>query len=97
MARIAGEVVAPILDRVVFHHYFGYPVGIGLPPSWIEALGFFIRVDEHRPLEEGMVFHLPMSFRRYGEWGINQSHTMLVRADGAEALTRTEAALQVLA
>ncbi|CAN5821469.1 Xaa-Pro peptidase family protein [soil metagenome] len=97
VAKIVGEVVAPILDRVVFHHYFGYPVGIGMPPSWIEALGFFIRVDEDRPLEEGMVFHLPMSFRRYGEWGINQSHTMLVRADGAEALTRTEAALQVLA
>jgi Xaa-Pro dipeptidase len=97
VARIAGEVVAPILDGVVFHHYFGYPVGIGLPPSWIEALGFFIRVDEDRPLEEGMVFHLPMSFRKYGEWGINQSHTVLVQAHGAEALTRTEAALQVLA
>lgn len=97
VARLAGEVVAPILDRVVFHHYFGYPVGIGLPPSWIEALGFFIRVDEERPLQEGMVFHLPMSFRKYGEWAVNQSHTMLIGADGGEALTRTEAALHVLA
>ena len=43
-----------------------------------------------------MVFHLPMSFRKFGEWGINQSHTMLITADGAEALTKTPARLQVL-
>jgi Xaa-Pro aminopeptidase len=97
VASAALAVVEPILDGVVFHHYFGYPVGIGYPPSWIETLGYFIRVDEHRPLEAGMAFHLPMSFRRYGEWAINQSHTIVVRADGAEALTRTPAALRVLA
>jgi Xaa-Pro dipeptidase len=96
VAKIVTEVVEPILDVVVFHHFFGYPVGIGLPPSWIESLGYFIRVDEDRPLEEGMVFHLPMSFRKYGEWGINQSHTMLVGIDGAEALTKTEASLHIL-
>lgn len=97
VARAAREVVEPILDTVVFHHFYGYPVGIGFPPSWIEGLGAYIREDEQRPLEAGMVFHLPMSFRRYGEWGINQSHTMLVTDDGAEALTRTEAALRILA
>lgn len=96
VARAALEVVAPILDTVVFHHNFGYPVGIGYPGTWIEALGFFIRVDNPRPLRAGMVFHLPMSFRKFGEWGINQSHTMLITDTGAEALTRTEARLQVL-
>jgi Xaa-Pro dipeptidase len=97
VARAALEVVEPILDTIVFHNYFGYPVGIGLPPTWIEGLGYFIRVDEERPLEAGMAFHVPMSFRKYGEWGINQSHTIVVGADGSEALTRTEARLQVLA
>ncbi len=96
VARAAGEVLAPILEDMVFHHNFGYPVGIGYPGTWIETLGYFLRVDNPRPLEAGMVFHLPMSLRKFGEWGINQSHTMLVTDTGAEALTRTEARLKVL-
>jgi Xaa-Pro aminopeptidase len=96
VARAAGDVLAPVLSGVVFHHNFGYPVGIGYPGTWIETLGFFLRVDNPLPLEAGMVFHLPMSLRRYGEYGINQSHTMLVTEDGAEALTKTPARLQVL-
>ena len=59
VASIALEVVRPMLDDVVFHHFFGYPVGLGYPGTAIETLGYFIRVDEHRPLEAGMVFHLP--------------------------------------
>ena len=96
VAHAAGAVLAPVLDRIVFHHNFGYPVGIGYPGTWIEALGFFLRVDNPRPLAAGMVFHLPMSLRRFGEWGINQSHTMVITEHGAEALTRTPARLHVL-
>ena len=96
IAHAAGEVLAPILDGIVFHHNFGYPVGIGYPGTWIESLGFFLRVDNPRPLQAGMVFHLPMSLRKFGEWGINQSHTMLITEHGAEALTTTEARLRVL-
>ena len=96
VARAAGKVVEPILDGIVFHHNFGYPVGIGYPGTWIETLGFFLRIDNPRPLEAGMVFHLPMSFRKFGEFGVNQSHTMLITEDGAEALTKTEARLKVL-
>jgi Xaa-Pro dipeptidase len=96
VAHAAGAVLAPVLESVVFHHNFGYPVGIGYPGTWIETLGFFLRVDNPRPLAAGMVFHLPMSLRRFGEWGINQSHTMLVTETGAEALTNTPARLRVL-
>ena len=97
VARAAGRVVEPILDDIVFHHNFGYPVGIGYPGTWIETLGFFIRIDNPRPLKPGMVFHLPMSFRKFGEFGANQSHTIRISEDGpAEALTKTEARLRVL-
>ena len=48
------------------------------------------------PLRAGMVFHLPMSLRKFGEWGINQSHTMLITEAGTETLTKTPARLQVL-
>lgn len=97
VARAAGKVVEPILEGIVFHHNFGYPVGIGYPGTWIETLGFFLRVDNPRPLKPGMVFHLPMSFRKFGEFGANQSHTIRISEDGpAEALTKTEARLRVL-
>jgi Xaa-Pro aminopeptidase len=37
-----------------------------------------------------------MSLRKFGEWGINQSHTMLITEAGTETLTKTPARLQVL-
>ena len=96
VARAATAVLEPVLPGLVFHHNFGYPVGIGYPGTWIETLGFFLRVDNPRPLQAGMVFHLPMSLRKFGEFGINQSHTMVVTEDGAEAITKTEPRLRVL-
>ena len=96
VAREAGKVLEPVLPGLVFHHNFGYPVGIGYPGTWIETLGFFLRVDNPRPLKLGMVFHLPMSLRKFGEFAVNQSHTMLITEDGAEALTKSEARLKVL-
>ena len=83
----------PVLEGHIFHHYFGYPVGIGYPPSWIESLGFFIRTDNDRPLERGMTFHLPMSIRKYGEYGVNLSHTLVVEDGGARVLGSSPAAL----
>lgn len=88
--------IAPVLDDVIFHHNFGYPVGIGYPPSWIETLGFFLRSNNDAPVEAGMVFHLPMSLRVGGEFGICLSHTMLVTPNGGEALTKTSATLMQL-
>ena len=75
-----------VLEGHIFHHYFGYPVGIGYPPTWIESLGFFIRTDNDRPLESGMAFHLPISIRKHGEYGVNLSHTLVVEEDGARVL-----------
>jgi len=88
--------IAPVEESIVFHHNFGYPVGLGYPPSWIETLGFFIRADNPRPLEEGMVFHLPMSLRVAGRFGVCLSHTMLVTTEGGVALTQSPARLREL-
>ena len=85
--------IRPVERDVVFHYYFGYPVGIGYPPSWIETLGFFIRTDNPAPLQSGMVFHLPMSLRVAGRLGICLSQTMLVTPDGGVPLTGTPARL----
>lgn len=99
VARAGEAALAPVLDGLglMFHHTFGYPVGIGFPPTWVESLSFLLREENHQPLEAGMTFHLPISLRRFGEFGINQSHTMLVTETGAETLTRSSARLLVLA
>ena len=86
--------IAPVEKDIVFHHNFGYPVGLGYPPTWIETLGFFLRANNPEPVEAGMVFHLPMSLRVAGRFGVCLSHTMSVTADGGVALTRTPARLR---
>ena len=88
--------LAPVLGGVIFHHNFGYPVGIGYPASWIETLGFFLRANNPEPVEANMVFHLPMSLRVLGELGVCLSHTMLVTPDGGVSLTQSPAVLQEL-
>ncbi len=88
--------LAPVLEDVIFHHNFGYPVGVGYPPSWIETLGFFLRSNNPEPVEANMVFHLPMSLRVLSEFCICLSHTMLVTPNGGISLTQSPAALQEL-
>ncbi len=89
VAEAGLRFIRPVERDIVFHYYFGYPVGIGYPPSWIETLGFFIRADNPAPLETGMVFHLPMSLRVAGRLGICLSQTMLVTPEGGVPLTGT--------
>ena len=96
VARAGAAQLAPIADRVLFHELYGYSVGIGFPPSWYEPLGCELRAGNDRTLAEGMVYHVPISLRRFGEFGICQSQTVVVGPHGAEALTRTPAALQIV-
>jgi Xaa-Pro dipeptidase len=99
-ARVVAEAglkhIAPVEQGIVFHHNFGYPVGLAYPPTWIETLGFFLRVNNAAPLAAGMVFHLPMSLRIAGRLGICLSHTMLVTASGGVSLTQSPASLAEL-
>ncbi len=96
VAELAVAVVKPHLKDFIFHHYFGYPVGIGYPPSWIEQLGYFIRVDNHRELKAGMTFHLPISLRKYGEYAVNLSQTILIGEERSEPLAASAARLHVV-
>lgn len=89
--------IRPIESEIAFHYYFGYSVGLGYPPTWIEQLGFFLRTDNPRPLQEGMVFHLPISLRKYGEYGVNLSQAILITSDGGVPLSRLPARLEPVA
>jgi Xaa-Pro aminopeptidase len=83
------------MDTAYFHGLFGYSVGIGFPPGWYETLGFDIRADNERDLEAGMVFHVPVSLRLPGQFGVNQSQTVLITETGVDPLTTSSAALVI--
>ena len=48
----------------------------------------YLSADNHNPLVEGMVFHLPLTLRRLGEYGAGFSETVIIGADGAQPLSR---------
>ena len=87
IARVAEARIAPIRDRILFHEVYGYPVGIGFPPTWGEESGFAIVVNNHRPLAAGMVFHIPMTLRINGVLGVGLSQTFVVTDNGCETLS----------
>jgi Xaa-Pro dipeptidase len=96
---VAGAAIAaldPALGDAYFHGGVGYPVGIGYPVGWGESLGFFLRLDNPAPLQAGMVFHLPISVRRFGEFGVCLSQTIAIGANGSEPLASSRAVLTVL-
>lgn len=64
-----------------------YGIGIAFPPGWDEGDIFSINVDEDRPLQAGMTFHLITTMRLAGIGAIGCSDTVLVTEDGVETLT----------
>lgn len=94
VAEAGRTVVDRIKDIIHFHYYFAYSVGIAFPPTWLESEEFGIKLDNHRPLEEGMVFHFPMTLRVKGEFGVGQSQTVIVTSGGAEVVSALPLGLQ---
>ena len=93
VAAQASAAIAPLPDDVVFHQLFGYPVGLAHPPHWMDGPPFAITADNPEPLREGMVFHIPGSFRSFAEAGVGLSHTFVVEHSGARVLTHGTADL----
>ncbi|MGI9334128.1 MAG: M24 family metallopeptidase [Gammaproteobacteria bacterium] len=88
VAAAGRKALAPIRDRIAFHDLYAYPVGIGFPPNWIENPAFYLCADNHNPLEADMVFHLPLTLRKPGEFGAGFSETIIVTQAGAETLSK---------
>jgi len=83
--------IAPLLPlddpAVVFHHTYGYSVGLGFPPTWADDPGLTLIRGNPTVLEPGMVFHCTMSLRRREQYGVAMSDTLLVTETGCEPLT----------
>ncbi|WP_199434612.1 M24 family metallopeptidase [Qaidamihabitans albus] len=93
VARRAAEAVGTLPGDVVFHWLFGYPVGLAHKPHWMDGAPFYLTPDNHEPLAAGMVFHMPGSFRSFGEAGVGLSQTFVVEEGGARVLTHGSADL----
>ena len=93
LASTAAEKIAPIRKELLFHEVYGYPVGIGFPPTWGEESGFAIVVNNHRPLAAGMVFHIPMTLRINGKFGVGLSQTFAVTESGGQIFSELPQAL----
>ncbi|MCY3982653.1 MAG: Xaa-Pro peptidase family protein [Roseovarius sp.] len=79
-----------IIDREGFTKNFkkrtGYSMGTSFAPDWGEGgiLSFYTGVT--RELEPGMVFHIPPALRRYGEFTVGVSETVVVTEDGCKQM-----------
>lgn len=97
VAARATAALGPLPDDVVFHRLFGYPVGLAHKPHWMDGLPFHLATGNEAELREGMVFHIPASFRRFGRAGVGLSQTFVVESNGARVLTHGPAEVTDLA
>ena len=93
VAARASEAIAPLPEDVMFHHLFGYPVGLAHKPHWMDGAPFYLSGSNHAPLQAGMAFHIPGSFRSFGRAGVGLSQTFVVEDGGARVVTHGAADL----
>jgi len=95
VASAAMKALAGLDPEVRMRGYFGYAVGIGFPPSWVERS---VEIAEGRDdvLEAGMTFHLHRVLRVPGVVGVGFSETAVVTATGYELLTNHPRELAVV-
>ena len=70
-----------------FRKRIGYSMGVAFAPDWGEGAILSLFSNVTRRIEPGMVFHLPATLRRYGEWTVGASETVIVTETGAEPLS----------
>lgn len=95
VAMAARKVYARVEDMTHFGGTYGYNVGIGFPPTWSEALTWFAEGVEQELLS-GMTFHMPITYRAPGRFGVGMSETILITESGCESLTEQERDLYVV-
>jgi Xaa-Pro aminopeptidase len=75
--------------EMIFHGTYAYSIGLGVPPSWADC-PVDIRENDPTVVRQGMVFHLPISLRDEGRYGVAFSETLVITEDGCEVLTNME-------
>lgn len=78
--------IAQAGPSLVFHDTYAYSIGLGFPPTWADC-PVNVRAGDLSVLQPGMVFHLPISLRCAGEYGVAISETVAIEEGGCEVLT----------
>jgi Xaa-Pro dipeptidase len=65
----------------------GYSMGAAFSPDWGEGNVLSLYHDQPAPLEAGMVFHIPLVLRRFAEFSVGLSETVIVTEHGPEPLS----------
>jgi Xaa-Pro dipeptidase len=82
--------------EAMFRKRTGYSVGVAFAPDWGEGHIVSLRRDDLRPLEPGMVFHIPPALRAFQRLCVGMSETVLVTESGSEVLTDRPRRLHVV-
>ena len=88
LAAAGTEVLEPLRGKIIFHYLYGYPIGVGFPPNWIENPAAYLSADNHTTLKAGMVYHLPTMLRVTGQYGAGFSETVIIHEDGVEVMSK---------
>ncbi len=70
-----------------FRKRIGYSMGVAFAPDWGEGAILSLFTGVERPLEPGMVFHVPATLRSYGAYTVGASETVIVTDTGIEVLS----------
>jgi Xaa-Pro dipeptidase len=95
---VVGSEVDATAHRVMGENGFGeyywhraaYSLGLGFPPHWGEPWVGNLGPGNDMVVEEGMAFHTTPSVHILGEFGIPVSESVIVTADGCEAVADVE-------
>ena len=89
VAEIGEEAIAKAGPEMIFHHTFAYSVGLGFPPTWADCPVTIVKGDQTL-LQPGMVFHLPISLRDAGRYGVAMSETVVITETDNEVVTKLD-------
>jgi Xaa-Pro aminopeptidase len=88
VAAAGDAAIESLLPRILWHHTYGYSVGLGFAPAWIDCPHFLINRTNDALLLPGMVFHLPTQLRVERRYGAGFSETIIVTESGCEPLSK---------
>jgi Xaa-Pro dipeptidase len=83
----AQKVIDDAGHGAAFRKRIGYSMGIAFAPDWGEGAILSLFSGVERPLEPGMVFHLPATLRSYGRFTVGASETVIMTETGPEPLS----------
>jgi Xaa-Pro dipeptidase len=95
VATKAKAAWTPLCERLIWHGFYAYSVGLGFPPDWNDA-PVCITEDSGAVLKAGMCFHATTSLREAGKFGTALGETVLLTEKGNEVLTGTGRELRVV-